>query len=309
MMTLPVRPPVIVHHMAAVPLQATLDGRWPPNSLEAIRACLEAKAAFIEIDISALADSDYLLVHDDMLESETSGMGLVARCSAQRARELCIRLKDGTPTALHVPLLSEVVALFQQYPGAMRLQLDFKNLYPFPKDEPLRRLVDLIRPLGDRVMVSTGADWQLRAIRRLADWLDLGLDIGNNLDWREPTAQFDSRYPPWKVGAYGYWDDHPIASYRFWTTAEYLAERCEMLVLSVPRLSTFYIDHHFLVRSLDDGFNWADGLHSFGIKLDTWTLDADNPLAVANAKRLLEAGVDMFSTNTPAALAAILNGK
>src|SRR5438552_385361 len=130
-MILPLRPPVIVHHMAAVSLQAALDGQYPPNSLEAIRACLEAKAAFIEVDVSALADADYLLVHDDMLESETTGMGLVIKCSAQRARELCIRRRDGTPTALHVPLLSEVVALFQQYPGDTRLQLDFKNLYPF----------------------------------------------------------------------------------------------------------------------------------------------------------------------------------
>ncbi len=33
-----------------------------------IRASLEADAAFIEIDVTALAETDYLLVHDPVLE-------------------------------------------------------------------------------------------------------------------------------------------------------------------------------------------------------------------------------------------------
>jgi glycerophosphoryl diester phosphodiesterase len=46
--------PTIVHHMAALDNQAA-----PQNSLEALRACLDAGAAFIEIDVTALADSDF----------------------------------------------------------------------------------------------------------------------------------------------------------------------------------------------------------------------------------------------------------
>ena len=62
--------PILVHHMAA------LDG-WPhpPNTLEMIEASLNAGAAIIEIDITALADDDYLLVHDPLLERETDGQG------------------------------------------------------------------------------------------------------------------------------------------------------------------------------------------------------------------------------------------
>ncbi|HVO43028.1 MAG TPA: hypothetical protein VMT34_10410 [Aggregatilineales bacterium] len=41
-------------------------------------------------------------------------------------------------------------------------------MIPFPSDEPLHRLVDLIAPLGRRVQVSTGADWQLRKLRTMA---------------------------------------------------------------------------------------------------------------------------------------------
>ena len=86
--------------MPPLPLQPQLLSitwqRWtvnlaPPNSLEAVQASLEAGARCIEMDVTALADSDYLLVHDPELESETSGRGLVAECSAEQARGLMIK--------------------------------------------------------------------------------------------------------------------------------------------------------------------------------------------------------------------------
>ena len=57
--------PILVHHMAA------LDG-WPhpPNTLEMIEASLNAGAAIIEIDITALADDDYLFVNVKKLKQK-----------------------------------------------------------------------------------------------------------------------------------------------------------------------------------------------------------------------------------------------
>ncbi len=298
-MNLPIRPPIIVHHMAA------LDGQCAPNSLEAIRASLEAGAAFIEVDITALAEGDYLLVHDPVLEAETTGSGPVGACTPARARDLFYNSSNGG-RRFRVPVLDEVVRAFLDYGGSARLQLDFKNMIPLPTEEPLHRLIRLIEPLGDRVIVSTGADWQLRKLRALAPWLDLGFDIEFYLGWREPGRQPHPEEYPRQLGAYGYWDDHPLASQRIWSIAEYLADKCGMMIGLVPRVSTFYIDHRLLARSLDDGFNWADALHSAGIKLDAWTLDVGNPVAEANAKRLYAAGVDQFTTNTPLALASFL---
>jgi glycerophosphoryl diester phosphodiesterase len=293
---LPIRPPVIVHHMAA------LDGRHPPNSLEAITACLEGGAAFVEVDITALADGDYLLVHEPQLAEETTGRGPVSALSSADAANLKIRW-NGQPTSCVVPRLSQVVARFQAYPGRSRLQLDLKNVIPFGTDEPLERLVSLIRPLGERVVVSTNADWQLRRLRALAPWLDLGLDIHFYLEWRGNRQPSNPAAYPRQRGAYGYWDDHPLAQTRHWPTAAYLSDRCGMLAGLVPGLSTFYISHSLLVQSLDDGFNWANALHQRQIKLDAWTLDTTNPRAVAHAKRLYEAGVDQYTTNTPRELA------
>lgn len=298
-MMFPLRPPIIVHHMAA------LNGKYPPNSFEAIRACLDSGAACIEIDITALASDDYLLVHDPELDSETTGKGAVSSALVEQVRPLFIKV-NGAQTPFRAALLTDVVALFMQYKSSTRLQLDYKDVIPFADDEPLRRLLDIIQPLGERVIVSSGADWQLRRLRKLAPWLDLGFDIQFYIDWRQPDEPGDPDVPPFRLGAYGYWDDHILATRRVWSTAEYLAERCDLLTRLVPRVSTFYIEHKLLAQSLDDGFNWAEALHGCGIKLDAWTLDADDALAVTHARRLLDAGVDLFTTNTPAALAILL---
>jgi hypothetical protein len=92
----------------------------------------------------------------------------------------------------------------------------------------------------------------------------------------------------------------------FYSTPEYLADRCAVLASLVPGVTTFYVGHTLLAQSLDDGFNWAAALHDLGIKLDVWTVDSTNPAAVTNALRLLAAGADQFTTNTPGEMRAIL---
>jgi glycerophosphoryl diester phosphodiesterase len=298
MQSLPIKPPIIVHHMAA------LDGQpFPPNSLEAIQACLETNAPSIEIDVTALADKDYLLVHDPVLESETTGSGSVASCTIAEALTLCYKGAG----QYNVPLLSDVVNAFLDSPATAQLQIDFKNMIPFDNDEPMQRLVNLIKPLNERVIVSTGADWQLRKLRKLAPWLDLGLDIHFYIDWYPEHAERNpEEYPKTRSAYTGYWDDHPIATQRHWPTAEYLEDRCQMLMGLVPRVSTFYISHTFLLQSLDDGFNWAEALHAAGIRLDAWTIDVGINTTEANVRRLVTCGVDQFTTNTPRALAALV---
>lgn len=296
---LPIRPPLIVHHMAALD-----DSPYPPNSLEAIHASLEANAACIEVDVTALAADDYLLVHDSVLEHETTGFGEVSACTVEQARNLAIQIR-GTITPYRAPLLSEVVALFQQYPGQTRLQLDFKNVLPMRTDEPLRRLIGLVAPLGDRVIVSSGADWHLRKFRRLAPQLDLGFDVNFYLDYR-PTGS-DENAPPFRLGEYGYHDDHVLATQRLLSTPDYLRERCEILLTTVPTVSTWYVNYQLLLRCLEEAFNMAEWLHEHNVRLDAWTLDADHPAKMKAALTLMNAGVDQFTTNTPLALGRLLS--
>lgn len=279
----------VVHHKAA------LDGAaHPPNSLAGIAACLEASAAWIEIDVRALAHEDYLLVHDEHLEHETDGHGAVGACTVESARALHIR---GTNEP--VPLLRDVVALLLRRPTPARLQIDYKNTAPFADDEPLIRLARILEPLGPRALVSSVADWQLRRLRRLAPSLALGFDIQAHLDLGEPEP---GRFPQ-RSGAYGYLDDHPLASQRVWSATAYLEDRFEVLLRLVPDAELFYVRHTLLTRALADGFNAAKFLHAHGILLDAWTMDVGNAAAEAALPTLLAAGVDLFTSNTPRALA------
>jgi glycerophosphoryl diester phosphodiesterase len=287
---------------------AALDNHpAPPNSLEAIQASLDSHAAFIEIDVNALADDDYLLVHESELEAETSGVGPVIESSSQQARSLYIK-HHGVNTPYPAALLSDVVALFEKSSHKAYLQIDYKNVIPFPNDEPLERLIKLIEPLDGRVIVSSGADWQLRKMRKIAPWLNLGLDIMWYISWQPANEPRDRRDFPKLLGAYGYYDDNTLSTELHWPIAEYLRDRCESLIGLVPNVCAFYLEHTLIAQSLKDGLNWAATLHEQGIKLDAWTMDVTNPVAVQNLQPLREAGVDMFTSNTPKALAARLSG-
>ncbi len=291
----------IVHHMA------TLDSSPnPPNSLKAIELCLKANAAIIEVDITPLANDDFLLVHDPELNSETTGEGKVGECLSDHAKTYKLKDRAGLASDHPPALLSEVVTAYLASPAQSRLQLDYKSVYPSTSDEYLRRLANIIEPLGDRVIVSSGADWHLRQLKRLAPWLDVGFDIGFYLDWRDTSWNPEPEHPPYQHGVYDYYDDHVFARSRLLPTDAYLAQRCEMLLNQVPSATIWYVSHHLLVRALQDGFNMATWLHQNNLKLDAWTLDAGNPIAVAHAAILKDAGVDLFTTNTPIELAQLL---
>ena len=291
------RPPIVVCHKGLMESHA-----FPPNSLEAVEACLRAGMPVVEIDAVALAEGDYLVVHDGTLDGETTGSGPTGACTPARARALRIRA-GGQATPYRVPLLSDVVSLFERRGGPTRLQIDFKSVIPFPCAEPLQRLIRLIEPLGDRASVSSAADWQLRRLRALAPRLALGLEVELYLGWEEDSRRRDPRAYPRQRGAYGYYDDHPVASQRIWAVADYLWDRCQFLIGLAPDVSTFYMNHRLLAQSLADGFNWAGALHQAGIALDAWTMDATDPAALANLPLLETAGVDQVTSNTPLGVA------
>jgi glycerophosphoryl diester phosphodiesterase len=72
---------LLIHHMA------NRDHGHPPGSIPALKACLEAGARAIEIDISLLADGQFALLHGPLLEDETTGFGPV-RAFTSKARQL-----------------------------------------------------------------------------------------------------------------------------------------------------------------------------------------------------------------------------
>src|SRR5215471_15252209 len=70
---------------------ALWDPALPENSLAALEACLQAPVARTEIDLRMLADRDFLLAHDAVLDTVTTGTGPVSALTADAARSLRVR--------------------------------------------------------------------------------------------------------------------------------------------------------------------------------------------------------------------------
>jgi glycerophosphoryl diester phosphodiesterase len=251
----------------------------PPNRLAGIDAAVAAGAGRIEVDVRLLADDDALLSHDRLLPDGR----------AVREIELAQALDEGLPT------LSQAVRRVLDS-GAI-LQVDLKDemlLAP----AAIQRLVRLVRPLGERVIVGSMIDWNLRALRAAAPDLRLGFDpLLYFHHWEERPA--DVPFPRQR-GGYDYWDDHPLAYAGILSRADYIASRLDALHAAVPGVDEIMLHYPTLLRALDDGVDACALLHERGARVLAWTLDADEPRAASTYARLQAAAVDILVTNTPA---------
>ena len=211
----------------------------------------------------------------------------------------------GEPTGVPVGLLSEALDLLTGHPHPAELQLDLKPDV-FYSNAVLSRLAADLHPLKDRVRVTSPADWALRRLHAIDPDLALGFDPLLYLDWDSGEPR-DLGLPPFRLGSYGYWDDHPLASRRWGETADYMAARAEALWAQAPPGAIWYVDAWLLGKALDDGFDWIADLHTRGTQVDAWTLNAHQPQQVVLARRLAAQGVDRITTNDAPALAQALD--
>jgi glycerophosphoryl diester phosphodiesterase len=288
---------LLIHH------GARRGHSYPPNSLAALRACVEARALVVEVDITPLRDGDCALLHEGELERATDGEGPAFAATGDQIRSLHY-LNGGEVTDEPIGLLSQAVATVRDHECPVELQLDLKPHAPLT-DTVLQGLLSMIGPIRERVRVTSGADWALRRLRSLDAELALGFDPLLYLGVPDETVH-DSRVPPFRIGAYGYPDDHPLSTRVWGAAANYLAARGEALSVLVPPGAVWYLNAELLCRSLDDGFDWISFLHSRGSEVDAWTLNAESPPELAMSRRLACAGVDRITTDDAPALAAVL---
>jgi len=290
---------MLIHHAAN-----RRHGR-PAGSVSAVTACLAAAARVVEIDIAPLADAAFALLHDERLEGATDGRGLVAQITAEQAQRTHYRCGDRV-TDEPIGLLDQVIPLVAAAPDLVELQLDLKE-HSLLTERALANLLRLLQPVKERVRITSGADWAIRRLRGLDPDLPLGFDplLYLEIEWGEDGV--DPTQPPFRVGAYGYPDDHPLASRVWGTPADYLAARAEALWVQAP-VEMWYVRAALLARVLDDGFDWIAFLHGRGAQVAAWTLDPDQPHHVHLARRLIEREVDRITTNDAPGLAEMLGG-
>jgi glycerophosphoryl diester phosphodiesterase len=264
---------------------------------------LEADALIVEVDITPLSAGDFALLHDGVLDFATNGTGSIFSTTAEQVRRLKYTYQ-GSETDETVGLLSQAVSLIRDHTSLQELQLDLKSYAPLSHDV-LNDLLYIIEPVKDRIRVTSNADWALRHLSVLDSDLLLGFDPQLYLD--AATAEDHNEiYPPFRIGAYGYRDDHPLSSRSWGSPMDYLEARAEALIAQSPPDLIWYIDMHLLAKSLDDGFDWIAHLHERGYQVDVWTLDPNHHEQMTLARRLVDAGIDRITTNDAPSLAIAL---
>ncbi len=267
------------------------SGKYSENSPLAIAECASERVLRTEIDVRALRNGEFVVLHDDRFDRVTNARGLVRDATAAEATRP--KFKDGT----HPLLFSEAILLIAANEYPRRIELDLKDLAPYTAQQA-EALARAVQPLKERAHFSCPADWNLRRLLAVDSTLGVSLNPHCYIDAK------DEEEVGLPMGAYGYRDAHPLAKQRVSTTAEYLRDRLGGIMRLVPGISEAHVRVEMFERVLDDGVaDIAELFHSLDLKLDVWTLDAGTPRWQERLARIAAAGVDVITTNTPIPLA------
>lgn len=88
--------------------------RYPENTLEGMKAVLEAGARYVEFDVQITADQRPVVIHDDDLTRLTGRGERVTRTSLAQLEGIPIATRPGEHA--HVPTLEAMLALIGEFP-------------------------------------------------------------------------------------------------------------------------------------------------------------------------------------------------
>lgn len=280
-------------------------GRHPPNGLAALEEVLAGGVAVIECDIATLADGTLVLMHDDTLERETTGVGPVASLDQRAFKALRLRGSDEPPATL-----AEVVDRLTSHDAPLKVQIDVKAALPLD-EAAAKQLLRALEPLREqrhlRLVFGCLGDWNLRLLRRLDAEVELGFDPAFHLHAPGPGPEAFMALPT-RVNAYGYVDDHPLGFRRVMPVAAYLRARFEELIHHVPGAVEYYLHRGFVQQAAADGFD-AIGFvqREAGALVDVWTVNRWDAGIDTELPALLAAGADQITTDSAVQLAAMLH--
>lgn len=250
--------------------RARWSGRHPENSIPALRECLELGVARAEVDLRLGADGAWVVSHDE-------------------------------PSTTPMPHLETIVELLQAVPGPTLVELDAKDVEPWPRDAVVR-LAHVLRPARARVVVAGSADANLRLLCDVDREISLGFNPSHHLDWA-PPGQEEPGSPP--RGRGGYADAQPPGPGD--PLDDHLRARFRSLLGLVPRACEVHLRLTAFERLLADGVHEVvDLVHEAGMILDVWTLNAGTPRWRERLALAVSQGVDIVTTDTGPVLGAEL---
>lgn len=231
-----------------------------------------ALGASMEVDLRLAACGNFVCLHDEELDQETTGSGAVGALDADAISHFVMRAPDGTPTESPPLPLRELVALIAASAGpagAAPVQLDLKESCASLTGPVCDRFAAAVAPVASRLLLSA-YDWQ--AVRRLG-----GTVPGLGLGW-DPSEQAEN------------WDFQiPGAAQDF----------CRFIAGHAPGAAMIYLYYRLVVGLMDTGFDIIAELHRLGFSVDCWTIDDGGPDTLSALRQCLALGADQITTNTP----------
>ncbi|MEZ5848632.1 MAG: glycerophosphodiester phosphodiesterase family protein [Geminicoccaceae bacterium] len=228
-----------------------------------------SRGAMLEVDLQTTADGHWVCLHDDTLDAETSGEGVVGLTPRAGIERLFQRANDGTVLDDRVLFLDELVAIVSEVPRG-RVQLDIKAGGTALTAEAREHFECSVAPHAARFEIGGHDAALVRCLAGLAPGIRPGFDpcdrfTGANIDrWRE----FIETVP---------------------------ADAAPML----------YLHHDAVTRAAEAGIDLIAHARSRGQVVDCWTIDPANGDTAAILARMVSLGAGRITTNDPIALEAL----
>jgi glycerophosphoryl diester phosphodiesterase len=199
--------------------------------------------ASMELDLRVRGDGGFVVLHDEELQGETTGHGLVRMASVSELRGLC--MIDGG----HDLTLSEDLAamLDAAHPDAL-LQFDMKDGFATVSESGMDHIADHFRDAGSQIIISAADLDLVLAVKDRLPGLRRGID---------PTDKLVEIYRHEGLTA---------------------AERELVADLAGPtEPDTIYLAWQLVLQAARDGLDLIGLCHDHGKLVDAWTYNLKNP--------------------------------
>ncbi|MDP4089472.1 MAG: glycerophosphodiester phosphodiesterase [Bacillota bacterium] len=118
------------------------SGYFPENTLIAFEKAIEMGCDAIETDVQMTRDGELVLIHDELVDRTTDGVGLVKNFSLKGLRELDAGTWHGSsPSLQHIPTAEELIILAKSQ--SININFELKTgIVIYPEIE--RKIIELI---------------------------------------------------------------------------------------------------------------------------------------------------------------------
>ena len=246
-------------------------GTDPVFGVDMLHRGLELGAS-MEIDLRVTADGDFVVLHDETVDRETSGSGKVAAMA--RDQLALLSYDDQEACGRKLLFVEELPALLSAVHGDALLQFDMKDDFAAIGDRGLATLSRYFGGSGTRLVASG------ECARLISCFRECLPEFGRGIDPSERLADC-------LCGSRGHDPGRLLAS--------------EIRGPTEPGF--VYLAWQLILAADQRGLDLVGVCHDHGIKVDAWTFNLADPQHGFSDKewshllRLLELGVDQITTD------------